>query len=132
MKRRLHLIAGLLFLLATAYSLSVWGGLVTAPGIGPVALEATRREVSLASVYAPPGSWLLKSSGLDRSAASFAAGRFADAQPRVLANPSVALDALVAGMPLDVRLAYYGAPFLLLLFAILWWLRPRGVQTLRR
>lgn len=131
MKRRLHLIAAALFALSLLYDFYVWGGLARVPGLGPIMLEATQREVSLAGIYLPVGLALVDATGLAGPAAASAADSFSTAQARVLANPDAAMDAVIEAMPPDVAAAYYGAPILLLVFAVLWWRRPRVVHMMR-
>jgi hypothetical protein len=131
MKRRLHLIAAALFVLSLAYDFYLWGGLARVPGLGPIMLQAAQREVSLAGVYLPVGLAIVDATGLADAAAASAADSFSTAQARVLANPDAAMDAILEGMPPDAAAAYYGAPILLLVSAVLWWRRPRVVHTMR-
>ncbi|MBB5207138.1 hypothetical protein [Chiayiivirga flava] len=131
MKRRLHLIAAVLFLLLLADQWLVWGGLGRAPAVGPAVLAAADREVSLASVHVLIGEWLVRSAGLDETAIDVAQARFAQVLPGVLANPAAALDVATARMPGSVRFGYIGAPVMLVLTALLWWRRPRSVHLVR-
>jgi hypothetical protein len=131
MKRRLHLIAAALFVLALLYDFYLWGGLARVPGLGPIMLQTTQREVALAGIYLPVGLALVDATGLSGAAAASAAESFSTAQARVLANPDAAMDAILEAMPPDVAAAYYGAPVLLLVFAVLWWRRPRVVHMMR-
>ncbi len=132
MKSKLHLIAGVLFVWALLYNFYLWGGLARTSTLGPLMVETTQRELALAGVYLPVGLWLVDTAGVADSAATFANARFGALETRVLANPAAAMDTLLSGMPVGVRSAYYGAPILLLLFAFLWWRRPRGVHVIGR
>jgi hypothetical protein len=132
MKARLHLFAIALFVLTLFYNLYLWGGLARTPELGPLMTQATQREVSLAGIYLPLGRILIDAAGLKQTAASFAETRFAGVRSRVLANPAAAMDTILSDLPASVSLAYYGAPLLLPLAALLWWRRPRGVHMIRR
>lgn len=131
MKRRLHVIAAVLFVLLLADQWLVWGGLGRVPAAGPVVLAAADREVSLASVHVLVGEWLVRSTGLDETAIDVANARFRDVLPEILGNPEAALDAAVARMPGNVRFGYIGAPAMLVLAVLLWWRRPRSVHLVR-
>lgn len=132
MKGRAHVFAGILLLLALGYNLFVWGGLLLHPVMGPVAEDATRRELALAGVYAPIGRWVVQSIGLGSTAAAFAGTRFAAVESHLIENPLAAMETLVSEMPASVSLAYYGAPILVVVFTLLWWRRPRGLHVISR
>lgn len=132
MKGKLHVLVGIAVVLMLAWDLYLWGGLTRAPDIGPLALEATRREVSLAAIYAPTGRAMLDVTGLTPRAAAEAAETFAPVRERLLANPPAAMETLIEDMPSSARISYYGAPALFLLFCLLWWRRPRGVHMMGR
>ena len=128
MKGKLHVIVGVLFVLALAYDFFLWGGLARTRQMGPLMVETTQRELALAGVYLPIGKILIEASGLQRVAAEHAQSTLAPVESRLLARPSVAMDTMVENLPLHVMLAYYGAPLLLVAFALAWWRRPREVH----
>lgn len=129
MRNRLHVIAGVLFVAALLADFWIWGGLSKAPTLGPLVSDVTSRELALASVYVPAGATLLDLTGLGATAATQAGEMFAPLQPALAANPQAAMETLVADMPLLPKLAYHGAPLLLVAFALLWWRRPRVVHA---
>lgn len=131
MKRYLHVVAAVIFVLLLCDQWLVWGGLGRAPQVGPVVLEAADRDLGLASVHVLVGQWLVRSAGLDESAIEAGTGRFAAIIPDILANPDVALETATTQMPWSVRLGYYGAPIMLLLALLLWWRRPRSVHLVK-
>ena len=131
MKRYLHVVAAVIFVLLLCDQWLVWGGLGRAPQVGPVVLEAADRDIGLASVHVLVGQWLVRGAGLDESAIDVATARFADVIPGMLANPDAALETATKQMPLGVQLGYYGAPIMLLAALVLWWLRPRPVHLVR-
>lgn len=131
MKRYLHVVATVIFVLLLCDQWLVWGGLGRAPQVGPVMLEAADREVGLASVHVLVGQWLVHSAGLDESAIDAATRRFDAVIPHLLSNPDAALETVTMQMPWSVRLGYYGAPIMLLVALVLWWRRPRTVHLVK-
>ena len=132
MKGKWHVLAGALFLVALLFNLFTWGGLARSPVMGPVVTDAAARELALAGIYVPLGRAAVDAAGLSDSASDFAATQFAALQSDLLRNPNAAMETLVREMPTSVQLPYYGAPLLLLGFALAWWRRPRVPQTFRR
>ena len=132
MKGKAHLIAGLLFVLTLLYDAYLWGGLARSPILGPIVTQGAQREVSLAGVYLPLGRTAVEAAGLVTGATQFAQARFASLEPALLANPAAAMDTLTSNLPFGVRMGYYGAPCLLLLFVILLWRRPRSLHVMQR
>jgi hypothetical protein len=130
MRGRWHGLAGVLLALALGYDLLLWGGLGKIPSYGPIATQAVQREVSLAGFYLPVGRYLVELAGLQDVAKSFAQSTFQPLEARLLANPAAAMETLVADMPWLPRMAYYGAPLLLLAAGVLYWRRPRGVHMI--
>jgi hypothetical protein len=129
MKGKAYVVAGIAFLLLLGYDFFLWGGLSRTASLGPMMTEASKREVALASLYLPVGRQLTGLVGA-RAAAEMAQSTFDPLEPRLLANPAAAMDTLLSGLPWLPRMAYYGAPVLLLLFLLLFWRRPRGVHMI--
>jgi hypothetical protein len=132
MKGRWHMLAGALFLAALLFNLFAWGGLARSSSMGPIVADAASRELSLAGVYIPFGRVAIDLLGLSGFATAYATDAFAPLQPALLRNPQAAMETLIRDMPGGVRIAYYGAPVMLLAFVIAWWRRPRVLQTIRR
>jgi hypothetical protein len=132
MRRRLHAILGILFVLALAYDFYLWGGLSKTPTLGRLVTDVTSRELALATVYVPAGGTLLDLSGQGAAAARHAQAVFAPLEAHLAANPQAAMETLVVEMPWLAKVAYHGAPLLLMAFALAWWRRPRMVHSLRR
>jgi hypothetical protein len=132
MRNKLHVIAGLLFLAALLFNLYVWGGLGRTRTMGPVVVDAAARELSLAGLYVPLGRRAVDAAGMSAASSEFAGEQFAAVEARVLANPQAAMETLLSEMPFAIRAIYYGAPLLLVVFAILYWRRPRVVQSMGR
>jgi len=132
MNSRLRLIAMVLSTIALFVSLATWAGVAASPRIGPMAFASAEREAPLALLYMHAGSWIAGAAGLDAAAARFAERRLGEAYPRVEAAPVAAMDILLDAMPGTTRASHSGLPLLLLAWAVLWFLRPRQVQTIRR
>lgn len=132
MKRRLHIVAGILFLLVLLYDFYAWGGLAHTDRLGPVLVEAASRDVSFGAVYTPVGRALVGAVGMEDAAAASAQEMFATREARLLENRPAFMDNLLSDLPFAMRTAYYGAPLLLALFAVLWWRRPRVVHVMGR
>jgi hypothetical protein len=130
MKGKLHLIAGVLLVAMFLYDVFLWGGLARMPTLGPLMTDTTERELALAGLYLPLGARVVDATGLRAAAVGHAAAQFSAVESRLLARPEVAMETMLAEMPSSVKVAYYGVPLLLPLFAFLWWRRPRGVHMI--
>jgi hypothetical protein len=130
MRNRLHVILGVLFVVALLFDAYAWGGLSKTPSMGRIVTDASTRELALAGVYVPLGKALLDVSGLAGPATAYAESEFAPVEAHVLANPAAAMETLVTGMPSLVRVGYYGAPLMLAAFALAFWRRPRVVRSM--
>lgn len=130
MKGKLHVVAAILFALALFYDLFLWGGLARTDRLGPAVVAAAQREVSLAGFYVPAGRALVGVTGLAEPARDAAQAAFASREESLLKNPAALMDNLLSDLPFLVKTGYYGAPLLLLVLAVLWWRRPRGVHMI--
>ena len=132
MNQRLRLIVMSLSAIALFVSLATWAGVAATPRVGPLAFASAGREAPLALLYMHAGSWIAGHAGLDAAAARFAERRLGSAYPRVEAAPAAAMDILLDAMPGPTRASHSGLPLLLIAWALLWFLRPRQVETIRR
>ncbi len=136
MKRRLHLIALVLFLLALLFDLAVWGAAPGLPDVGAAIARSARSEAVLASAYiaigAPLAQWL-------PAFGDFGAGVLTTAiNPafeRIAEDPNVAMD-LILNASYNrthgwLKLMYWAAPVLLLLSIVLWVRKPKQVSLMR-
>jgi hypothetical protein len=137
MKRRLHLIALILFLLCFAYDLVVWGSLPLLPDVGPQIAQSANREAPLAATYIGIGSFIdgavpsLQAFGEQSMKTAIGEGF-----ERIRGDSTVAID-LIFNTTWNVqhrwlKTVYWAAPFFLVLAAVLWTRRPKQVKTLGR
>jgi hypothetical protein len=135
MRKYLHLIATVLFVLALLWQCLFWGGASTLPDTGPIVRRSAMREAPLVAALLVTGETLGKIvpalGDLGRSWADKALGPATD---RLKADPDVAMD-FIFGQPLNSaqRVAtrgVYALPVLLVLAVIAWLRRPRQVRML--
>lgn len=133
MKLRLYAVAAGFGLFALAFDLLALGA---AGQSHPAVAAQARAESPLAHTYVVLGRHLVgERGGLREVGDSLAEAAFGNAWEAVEAQPDVALDTLYAaarGKAATVaRLAYWGAPVLLVLFVPLFIFRERKVQLIR-
>jgi hypothetical protein len=137
MKRRLHLIAIILFFLCFAYDLVVWGALPLLPDVGPSIVQSANREAPMAAAYIGLGRFI---DGAVPALQAFGERAMTDAIgagfERIRGDSTVAMD-LIFNTTWNVqhrwlKTAYWAAPFFLLLAVVLWSRRPKQVKTLGR
>jgi len=137
MKRRLYLIALVLFIVCSLYDLVVWGALPAVPDVGAGIVESAWHEAPLASTYIAIGSRIdgalpsLQAFGVSRLTAAFSDG-FA----RIGEDPDVAMD-LIFNTTWNaehrwLKTMYWAPPLLLLVTLLLWSRRPKQVHAIGR
>jgi hypothetical protein len=134
MKRHLHSIALVLFVLTLLYDVVVWGALPLIPEVGDDITDSANREAPLAATYILLGGSLdaampsLQAFGERRLTAAFSEGF-----PRIREDSTVAMD-LIFNTTWNaehrwLKMMYWCPPLLLLLSAIFWWRRPRKLSS---
>lgn len=137
LKRRLHLLALLLFVATLLYDLVVWGAVPALPDVGASIEQSARREAPLAATYIALGGSIdaalpaLQAFGVRRLEDAFG-----DGFERIRENASVTMD-LLFGATWNashrwVKTMYWAPPLLLLLTLLLWSRRPRAVHVIGR
>ncbi|HQW63905.1 MAG TPA: hypothetical protein PLI00_02495 [Pseudomonadota bacterium] len=133
---RLHLfvlIAAVLSLLTNAIA---WAGLGQDPGVGAIVRESARRESPLVVSYLLLGDGLRAVPGVAGVSTELALAGYGPALDRLHAEPAAAMDVLALGGfgPVNaiLRINTWATPVLLVLWGILYWLRPRNVHLARR
>jgi hypothetical protein len=135
MRRNLHLIALVLFLVSLGYNLLVWGAVPLLPEVGDAIAGSARREAPLAATYIALGSPIdavvpgLQAFGERRLTAALGEGF-----ERIDADSTVAMD-LIFSTTWNVqhrwlKTMFWLAPLLLLVTFVLWLRRPRKVRAL--
>ncbi|HEX7768411.1 MAG TPA: hypothetical protein VF422_00115 [Dokdonella sp.] len=135
MKRNLHVVALVLFLLSLAYNLLVWGAAPRLPDVGDAFAASARREAPLAATYMMLGGPLdaavpaFQGFGERRLTSALGAGF-----ERIRADSTVAMD-LIFTSTWNVhhrwlKTVYWLTPLLLVITLLLFWRRPRKVHTL--
>ncbi|HMM66288.1 MAG TPA: hypothetical protein PKC03_05045 [Dokdonella sp.] len=137
MRKHLHTIALVLFLLVFAIDLALWGAVPGLPDVGPHIERSANSEAMLASLYMSLGvpldgflSFLgdfgtrVMTRGLE--------GSFA----QILEAPNLAMDLVLNGSYNSthgwIKTLYWASPVLLVLFLILWALKPKTVSLIRK
>lgn len=136
MKRNLHVIALVLFLLSFGYNLLVWGAAPLVPGVGEAIASSARREAPVAATYIALGSPIdsalpaLQAFGERRLVAALGEGF-----ERIRADSTVAMDLIFTSswnvQHRWLKAVYWLTPLLLLITIALWLRRPRKVHALR-
>jgi hypothetical protein len=137
MKRRLYLVALILFVASLLYDLVVWGALPLLPEVGTSIVDSANREAPLAATYVALGRHI---DAAVPALQAFGEQRLIDAVgegfERIRGDSTVAID-LIFNTTWNVqhrwlKTVYWAAPFLLLLTVVLWTRRPKQVRTLGR
>jgi hypothetical protein len=130
-----RLIRALFWLLAglfLAYDLYLWGGLAVTPTIGGKLREQASLRSPLAATYLFLGRHAVDAAGRADAAMAFAAKRFPEQVADTGASRETILDHFLSAQSAAGSLAYYGAPFLLVLSLVLHARRPRQVRSFGR
>jgi len=136
MKRRLHLIALVLFLSSLAYDLVVWGAAPSLPGVGMAIVDSARRETFLANTYITVGAIPDRLSVLREFGARRLTDALGEGFDRIREDPVVAMDVFFrASLSMEqrwLRWLYWMPPVLFFLTLLTWARRPRQVRALER
>jgi hypothetical protein len=135
MRKYLHLIATLLFVLAALWQCLFWGGASTLPDIGSAVRRSAMREAPLVAGLMISGELIGKvAPPLGDIGRNWAHDALAPAIERLNADPDVAMDLLFGeSLSPSQRLAtrgVYALPVLLILAVIAWLRRPRQVRMM--
>ncbi|HQW76454.1 MAG: hypothetical protein WAR01_05200 [Dokdonella sp.] len=136
MRRHLHTIALALLVLALLLDFVLWGAVPDLEGVGAQIARSAHAEAILASTYMGLGGYLDAAvSGLH----AFGTGVMTDALTpgfaRIIEDPNVAMDLILNssfnGTHVWVKNLYWAPPILLVIYAILFVLRPKQVKLIR-
>jgi len=131
----MHIIVGILLLLALLFDLVVWGGVKTIPEVGPKIRQIAQTQAPLVLTYMVIGEQLdAVVPALGRFGADYASQAFGDVVQRIKDDPNVAVIALfdsnTNSQQATVKAMFWAVPVLLVLFLIFWWRRPRQVTSM--
>jgi hypothetical protein len=137
MRKYLHWWVTLLFLLALAYDLVVWGAAAGIPDIGDKLQKSAHREALLANVYMSVGAPLVAAVPLlNEWGASYFQAAVAEGFPRIQEDPSVAFDLIFTqswnARHRTLKTMYWAPPLLALLAIFLWARRPKKISLMGR
>lgn len=125
MARTIRLIAWLLTGLAFAYNLYLWGGVAATPWVGPHIAAQARVRSPLAAAYMAAGRPVLALLWLEGPARDHARRGLEAVYNDAARDTHGGIERLQRALSLPQRLAFHGAPLLLLLDALLFWLKKR-------
>lgn len=133
MRKHLHTIALVLLLLTLLFDLAVWGAVPDLKTVGPLIEESADNEAFLASMYIGAGSAL---DGAMPSLGAFGGAVMKDglgeAFPAIIEAPNLAMDLIFSasynGTHNWIKLQYWAPPVLLVLYLVLWLIRPKKVN----
>ncbi|MEZ5460650.1 hypothetical protein [Dokdonella sp.] len=137
MRKHLHKIAFVLFLLALFGDLVIWGAVPDLPEIGAHMVKSAHAEAILASTYIALGTPL---DGLFGSLHGIGTSLMTDAtEPfveHILSEPNLAMDLTLSGSANSalgwIRTFYWAPPILLVVFLALFATKPKVVSLIRK
>jgi hypothetical protein len=136
MRRNLHYVTLVLFLLAFLWDLVLWGAVPDLPEVGPAIEYSASNEAFLGSLYIALGQAL---DGFLPALAGFGAsimsGAVGEGFARMVEAPNLAMEIILGpsfnSLHAWVKLLYWASPLLLVTFLILWATRPKKVSLAR-
>ena len=115
-----------------AYNLYTWGGLAVTPTIGKQLRERSSLQSPIAASYLFLGRHAVSSAGLADRARLYAQRQFPEQVADTEGSRQLILTRFLAAQSAAGRLAYYGAPLLLVLSLVLHARRPRQIRSFGR
>ena len=115
-----------------AYTLYVWGGLAVTPSIGKQLRDQATLQSPIAASYLFLGRHAVSAAGLSDRARIRSGKLFAEQIADTESLPQRILNRFLAAQSPSARLAYYGAPLLLVLSLVLHARRPKQVRSFGR
>lgn len=112
-----------------AYDLYLWGGLAVTPVVGKQLRERASLDSPIAATYLFLGGQAVDALGKSAQAMDFAARRFASQIADDTSTPLTIVPRFLSAQSAAGALAYYGAPFLLVLSLVLHARRPKRIRS---
>ena len=137
MRKHLHYIALALLLVAFLWDLILWGAVPDLPQVGSLIERSAANEGRLASIYLTLGHPLDSAIPLlGRLGASMVTSGLGEGFARIIETPNLAMDVILNASfnrtHAWIKMLYWAPPILLVSFLILWAIRPKTVNLVRR
>lgn len=136
MRGYLHIIALVLLGLTLLFDLVLWGAVPDLPEVGPLIARSAHSEAILASTYMALGGYLDAAiQAFHELGMQLMGDALSPGYARIIEDPNVAMD-LVLNSNFSrghgwVKILYWAPPILLVLYAVLFALRPKQVKLIR-
>ena len=112
-----------------AYDIYLWGGLAITPTIGKQLREQASVNSPLAATYLFLGRHAVGAAGMSGRATDYAAREFREEVADTQSAPQLIVARFLAAQSASGRLAYYGAPILLVLSMLLHIRRQKPIRS---
>ena len=137
MKKYMHWLFTLLFLIALTYDVVVWGAAARIPDVGEKLQKSVHREALLANVYMSIGMPLVAAvPALETWGADTFQAAVSEGFPRIQEDPAVAVDLIFTqtwnAKHRTLKIIYWAAPVLALTALFLWARRPKKISLMGR
>jgi hypothetical protein len=137
MRKRLHLVALILFLVVLLFDLVVWGAVPALPEVGPAIERSAGNEAPLATSYIMAGALLDRwVPAFEHYGAAVLTDAIGEIFPRIIESPPLAMDLIFSsrlnGTHAWLKTMYWAAPVLLVLTLLLWVRKPKKVSLVGR
>jgi hypothetical protein len=126
---KLRVVVWLLAFWLLAVDLYTWGGLALTPSIGKQLREQASVQSPLAATYLFLGRKAVHAAGLDDRARARVAGRYPEQIAQIDGPPETVMLRFLSAQSGSDRLAYYGAPLLLVLSLVLHARRQKRIRS---
>ncbi|HOX73039.1 hypothetical protein [Dokdonella sp.] len=137
MRRHLHTIALVLLVLVFLFDLVLWGAVPGLPEVGGIIERSANSEAILASIYISLGGFLDGAvAGLNSLGSAMMTDGLGDGFARMIEDPSIAMDLILASTYNRthgwIKTLYWATPVLSVTFLLLWLVRPKKVDLIRK
>lgn len=135
MRRHLHTIVLVIFALALMLDFVFWGAVEDLPDVGAHIARSAHSEAVLASAYMFIGGFLDSAvSSLHGFGTSVMTDALSPVFARIIEAPNLAMDLIFSETSNSthrwVKWLYWAPPILLVLYALLWAIRPKNIKLI--
>lgn len=137
MRKHLHYFALALLLVAFLWDLLLWGAVPDLPQVGSLIEHSAANEALLASIYLALGHPLDSAiPAFGSLGASMMTSGLEEGFARIVEAPNLAMDVILNASfnrtHAWIKMLYWAPPILLVAFLILWVIRPKTVNLVRK